>query len=419
MSRYRERSYWAPDQLINSYYGSTKTGRYTNATNHSCLRHTKETCTDEIVPNFHKRVAMGEVFFNPYTKTDLCQTESVGSYHRESVVLKYKYFGNFTFSNYLCNPFLDRTPEHGEINIGRLIDLAITQAYANVDSSKANLLETLAESGKTITFLKEKLLGAVSIYKALRRFDLKRARRGLKSLSGCSLKELRQMKKSGAYLANRYMEVRYAIRPLIMDTMNIMEGLTDPPKVIDRFTFRGFAADSTTASYEGSYSHGSLRYLLGQTNYHYRQNSTRTVNVKAGVLTSIDSVNPFNVFGFDQVIETAWALVPFSFIADWFVNIGNTLASWTPEMGVTVLGSWYTITDTMSLSTKPTHAVYIPYNQYDVGGIAWINGGDTLKTSTTVTRVVKPERPIIPSLKVNLNALKLLDLAIILKRFLR
>jgi hypothetical protein len=41
----------------------------------------------------------------------------------------------------------------------------------------------------------------------------------------------------------------------------------------------------------------------------------------------------------------AWELIPFSFVADWFVNIGPYVRAITPKVGVHSLGSWTTTKD--------------------------------------------------------------------------
>jgi hypothetical protein len=53
-------------------------------------------------------------------------------------------------------------------------------------------------------------------------------------------------------------------------------------------------------------------------------------------------------------IVTAWEVVPFSFIADWFFNIGDNFAAYSPFASGTLYGTWVTTRETLNEATEAT-----------------------------------------------------------------
>lgn len=58
--------------------------------------------------------------------------------------------------------------------------------------------------------------------------------------------------------------------------------------------------------------------------------------VRIGCQITVTNPNAFlaNQMGMVNPVAIAWALVPFSFIVDWFVNVGNVLNGMTDFVGV-------------------------------------------------------------------------------------
>jgi len=66
------------------------------------------------------------------------------------------------------------------------------------------------------------------------------------------------------------------------------------------------------------------------------------VNVRAGILYEYHrSPDTFGI-GLSEVPVAGWEAIPFSFVADWFFNIGSYIEAITPISGVKRLGSWTT-----------------------------------------------------------------------------
>lgn len=374
--------------------------------------------TDVVTPHYRKRIAKGEVINSPMesrvsvktnaladVRAEYLSTNEYGAVHSNTEPYYtpgvFLTSGQVRYGTYPSSEIHGRAISHiptASIDAEALKALAVTQAHANVDRSDAQMLMMLAEGEKTISSLKDIFLRAVRLFRIYNKII---------RLQRLTRKERKYVKENFSVkeLQNRYMEVRYSLRPLLYDAKQVCKAL-EPLQSFDRFTFRGFAEETT----ESHLIHASKALSTTKTSVVPISRTKRHVEVRAGVLTSIDCDTVLNRWGFDQPIETLWEVIPFSFVADWFFNIGQTIAAHTPEIGTRELASW-AVTRT-TLETEMTVLTSSPnYGSYD---ISLSNCIQTLK-DTTVIRETNPPLAFFPRVKVRLDGLKLLDLAIILK----
>lgn len=394
----------------NTYNGNcTDINYYTSTTNSGITTSNSSSyMADVVTPNFQALVSRGVIINNPMEKSviqfidNACGVTS----HRKSYVngctpVKKLARGNFYSgthkSSYYINDSSFLTPAV-PADLQLRIDQAVTKAWANVDVSKAQALVTLAEAKKTVSSLASILYRVYRIAKDLKSLRLKRLRNEI------SWKELQ----------DRYMEIRYALRPLAYEASGIVDAINhDYGKRVDRLTFRSGETFEYSQEQQVNNHVGSISYQW--TNYlktflaHYE--------IRTGVLVRIDSINKLNVWGLDAILSSAWELVPFSFILDWFFNVGKTIAAWSPKSGLTSLASWVTVKKTVTQSNT-------------VNGCGQLNNYSSLLVNTlsltdcfisrnelTTERTPDPNRVILPQFTLKLDSLKLLDLAIILKKF--
>jgi hypothetical protein len=269
---------------------------------------------------------------------------------------------------------------------------ATTMAYANESLCKWAVSMTLAEGKKTVQSIYEILFSFAELLLAAKRLDWRYLKNEL------SLEELR----------DKYMVIRYAVRPLMIDAENALKAVGADFKDTRR-TVRGGSDDRVVTSDLAS-SYFSAEGVDGQ----FQRTSAYLVEARAGVLCDV-MPDSFNNIGIDQLPQTVLEVIPFSFIAGWFFNIADIVSSWSPVAGVNELASWVTVKTTLkqdvtllSCSPRTPPAVY--------GEFTW-SGTKTLITTTT-QRFPSPRRDIWPRLDVNLDSLKLLDLGIILQGIL-
>lgn len=371
---------------------------------------------DVVTEGFHKKMKRGLIINNPFDSTREITTDRVADYTSDTTYQswntgctpdKWLTFGDQWSGTWQASDFIKDAAKvpywasQPAINVQSLIDQAVTQAWANVEVSQATALATLGEFDKTVVSMVSICKRVIKVLKAAKQADYKYLKRQI------SRKELE----------NRYMELRYAIRPLVYDANSIIKVLRSENNKM-RFTARASKSGSDDSSKSCTVVGGTTTQLHKVLS----ASANRTVEVRAGVLYHVESVSKLNLWGFDQPLEAIWELTPFSFIFDWFFNIGQTLASWTPEMGTKVLASWYVVNDITyytstvdsSWITRPADTSTTKYSagQYD------IQNAVMTKTVHNRYRVVDPTRPIIPTFNVRLDGFKLLDLAIIGKRLL-
>lgn len=367
-----------------------------------------ETMHDVVTPNFGYLRNKGTIVNNPYDKTDVTTIQEPIDYFEASVDSSTTtcngvptrvartggyWDGQISPGSYLVGPY----PPTPSVDRERVQNIAITGAWAKVNAEEFASLPALAESEESIRSLISITKRLYRITKALRRFDVKRLYKEL------SLKQL----------ADRWMEARYSLRPLAYDMSNCSKALAfKKPKHPFRQTYRSGYTETEEASWEVLASQ-----RVGYWKLYANATTTRTITAKAGVLAAIEEITNSMVWGLTRPVEALWELVPFSFVADWFLNIGKTIASWTPKVGFQVLASWVVVTDTTSQTRRITRWEDV----YNAPSTQWwrqlsFHGGMNDIHTVLKYRTVNPSRPVLPSLNVRLDAAKLLDLVIMTKQ---
>lgn len=368
-----------------------------------------KTVEDVSTPNYKKLIAQGAIINNPFAVTTVDWTHGptpvsviyrdpagtlCGSTEHPGPVNHYRVFvrrGDFGLGVPLLAPTVAQTNLRNAV-----ISDAVVKAYANIDESEMLALATAAESRKTVDSM-------LQIYGRLRRI--------LRSTKKLRFKELaRELSPKEA--ANRWMEIRYAIRPLIYDTVGLAESF-QKKRGYERRTYRGESSDSLTI--QDSMPH------IGFTDFTYIDWTRITkmeVSARAGVLCDI-SIDDITVFGIDQLAQSAWELAPLSFVVDWFTNVGDWIAAHSPKAGVRQRASWVT---TKSVLTQTCRGGSGYFDSGTSGHVALsVNVPPCIKErkETSLIRATDPSIATWPSLDMNLDMFKLTDLGIILRNYLK
>lgn len=193
-------------------------------------------------------------------------------------------------------------------------------ALGKASDMKANLAVTFAEAGKTSDLI---LNRANRIYMAMRAF-----RRG-------RFKEVAtQLGISRRTVHKTWLEYKYGWMPLLMETKGAAELLAQhhvgrPPH------FR--VASSMT--YNGSYNVSGL-WGTGYTTAKTAWYESSTADVTDSVVIDLEVTNEFAAsmqqMGLTNPALVAWELVPYSFVFDWFISVGDYLQAVTALHGLTV-----------------------------------------------------------------------------------
>lgn len=354
--------------------------------------------TDVVTPDFKRRIGRGEVINNPMSKDEHWYIHPKHQQHTRYQVNKDPVTGKYTgwsaqgghvvpLSFFGTLLVVNDANEDSQEEITTLVNQAVTQAHANTSLSEMSALSTLAEAKKTVQSMQAIIFRVVQLIRQFRKLNFRYVKKEL------SRKEL----------ADRYMELRYALRPLVYDAKQLGAALGESSAFkTTRATARGYAKTVFKATDSEVINNGDHKYTVAK-------NLTHTVDIRAGVLCDIKT-DHVNVFGLDQPLETLWEITPFSFIFDWFLNIGDTIAAFTPNAGVRQLASWVTVEQHQESSAAVGQFENIPKANFR-DEFEW--SGTYTHITHNKTRTVNPQLSYFPSVKLRLNTLKLTDLTLI------
>jgi len=303
-----------------------------------------ETMADVVTPKFKRLSQDGAVLNNEMTQNKDVTTKAriYFDLDRYSGNTRYTAMGN----GYLHGLPLLTTPDVPALD-SSLVDRAITEAHANVSLADVDLTVMALEMSETLRLIHSTGRKFLKIYKGIRRFN-KRVLRDLISVQA---------------VREQWLEYRYGMRPLYYDLRGVYNYLKRWGKVAPRYTARSNPSTLTASSK----TTGSMTaYVIPSSNafaftVSYERWTEQSQTVRAGVLYAVDFSNAFTkqlaLLGVDRPLSSAWDLIPFSFIADWFIGIGPFIASWEPKPGCNMLASWYTATRKASAITRVIGAV--------------------------------------------------------------
>lgn len=376
-----------------------------------------ETTNDVVTPNFKELRAKGFIINNPYDNTVSSEEMGVLVYDQNYSWrnINSTWFG----SRFITNSALDISTISGipghlslddSIDVEDLIDQAVAKAWAKTVEAPMQLGVTAAEAKKTYDMIRGLVLLSIGI---LQRYRNKQ-------------RLLRRGALQATKLASAWLEVRYGLRPLMYDIKSAIEAYNAIGNR-RRSRYTATVVDSADSTDSTSWNAGNATY---PSNYTCDRESSREYVVRAGVLThehsdKIDVSKAFGL-GMDQLYTTAWELVPFSFVVDWFINIADLLAAWSPQVHADVLTSWVTVVRNDNQSRVITG--------YSRGKVPFSNPTWVWITPTTTTirqsipntiitsykeRIPQPDRPAIPSLNIRLSVAKMVDILALVRGLLR
>lgn len=129
------------------------------------------------------------------------------------------------------------------------------------------------------------------------------------------------------FLGDLWLEYSYGWKPLLSDVYSHAEALAEymvqHQNVVRREYARAQSAQEKSSKGDVSADWAYFRY------------TKISKRGQVGVRYSNENVNPANVFGLLNPLQVAWELVPFSFVVDWFLPIGNAIESLSATDGLT------------------------------------------------------------------------------------
>lgn len=321
---------------------------------------TGEIMTDVVTPGYRELSIAGKVIINPMTKrtgglyiepfsgTWATNVWIGGGTPPTGTTLLYTHHVNNYNASYL-------NPNFPSIQTGD-IELIKTSAMNSAlgKSHQRDVLGAvdLMESGKTYTMLATQLGRFTSMVKTAKR--IKRGDINIGTLKG----ELAHMSKykglttlaTAKGAGDLWLEFQYGVIPLMLSIEGLVKALhSSKQESINpitgkpiRQTYRGkdttadFISKDNKIAVTGSYGSQIWDTYTHSVDFNYE--------AKAGIITSYaPSLKARLGMEMRDLPSTAYELIPFSFVADWWLNLGKYIEAATPVSGFSSYGSWLTV----------------------------------------------------------------------------
>jgi hypothetical protein len=263
---------------------------------------------------------------------------------------------------------------------------AVSDLMDKVKRGKAQAAVAMAEAHKTAAHLAHTAQRVAEALLALRRgrfgdftqalgitvsnVKIKKFYTGLRKAGGKKNQTFRYDKSFGTakeqqesryhdFLAKTWLEYNYGWKPLLKDVYDQAEALADTA-VATNYEVRVARGRAKTSRYS------EVTVPGGQIETRYQIQSTKWFEFNVHYRVPPGAVNPMVAFGMTNPLLVAWELVPFSFVADWFLPIGTAIEALTGYSDLT-----------FSRGTKSVRHLWHNQSQVKSSGLPLTIGGVT------------------------------------------
>lgn len=184
-----------------------------------------------------------------------------------------------------------------------------------VGDAKVNLSVFAAEMKKAVTGLASNFNTVIGLYRAVRKGDFKRVASLIKP-------DPRQKGFSSRDVAGRWLELNYAIMPLLNDIQGGYEYITE--------NFEKLMTYSVSSNLKTPVP---LHYIEDSSSVSMQASGFRGVRTKVHYVIDLPGLREASRVGLINPLLVGWELVPYSFVIDWLLPVGNMLEAFTATQG--------------------------------------------------------------------------------------
>lgn len=206
---------------------------------------------------------------------------------------------------------------------------ALVSVLNDIGDRKINLAQAWGERQQTVNLLTNTLRRIADGVSALRRGNVAGALRALGSPSRAAHLSTRD-------IADQWLEIQYGWKPLLQDVYGACDTLRERDKDLSRYTLSAKATKKDNGV-------GVQLSNIGLYDRHVKTDHTNGVFVRLDYKVSHTFATSMQQVGVTDPATLAWELLPWSFVVDWFIPIGNWLSAVNATTGLTFQGGSRTI----------------------------------------------------------------------------
>lgn len=352
------------------------------------------TIADNVNSSFRRRQSEGAVILSDLALTKWKRVFDSIDYQYGP----YEWWGNGY--NVMRGPWIALVEQYGWDSLPRILHdagnapgEALIKAYAKINEAKVLSGESLMDVGRTVAMLRRPFRSATKL------------------LTSMVKSRTHRLKSPGVKLAqassDTWLEYRYAWKPIIMDGMSVID---DVNRKLSRASDRqqrlvARAGVSLKNNCQGTIPPTPLSGELSKIVVSGSANLEQSVRVNAGVVYALAARTTPEAFAAyyglraRDIPALVWEKIPFSFVADWFVNVGDWLEASLPAPDIRVIGNWVTTVSTSSFSCE-AQGSFTEETSYQQHTTFTPNFGRVTVDSTGIRRDCNQLLPELPVMKV-------------------
>lgn len=346
--------------------------------------------SDVVTPGYAKLASQGTIINNPMTRIETFSAFTTCDTVQQAYTKPYAALANTSTVTGQCAARM--WPDAFDSNRAKTRaseQIAINAAYAQASGGIAQLLVDLGEAHETLGMLGDTL----RVAKALRqksilyrdpKFAWREIQRDVKSLGSLPRGLQKAFETSNGY----YLQSRYGWQPLLLSIIDTIEAVRAQTGTSIRITGRGFDQDSDVSVQGHNITDNPIGCGNIVTSY-VETHDYLQENYRAGVLAEV-TISRAKRLGLElrDVPSAALELIPYSFVVDWFVRIGDWLKAWSLPVDSKILATWSTHTsERITTRTQYCHDVSQSCGTGSTAKKYTFSGGSN--QLTTVERIVQ------------------------------